>query len=192
MDNDLWTILWKIYSKLQSQSFQIEGLNDQVGGPLTTSDYFMNGQPEPQLFNDNQAISENIIGLKNTIQRNRKILDNHISKAIQDSKKIQEKLEVCQFQSPSALPKAEIEKLKKDIAEELAKNKSLASGNAFNTMDLTNRIMVLEQNQIKSSNKLEAVGKAVSIIKNRTDPDAEDLPENKGYELDRIRFVSLN
>ena len=182
--------MWKIYSKLQNQSLQIEGLNDQVGSPITTSDFFLNGQPEPQLFSDNQAISENIIGLNNTVQRNRKILDNHISKAVQDAKQTQEKLRALQFQSPSnAIPKAEIERLKKDISEELAKNKSLASGNAFNNLDLTNRIVNLEQDQIKSGNKLEAIGKAVAIIKNRTDPDTEDLPENKSYELDRIRYV---
>ena len=188
INTSLWNILWKICSKIQNQSLQIEGLNDHVGGPISTSDYLLNGQPEPQLFDDTQAISENIIGLKNTIQRVRKVLDNHISKVIHDSKQTQEKLEGLQFQSPSnALPKAEIEKLKKDIAEELAKNKSLSSGNAFNNLDLTNRIVTLEQNQIKTGNKLEAVGKAVSVIKKRTDPDAEDLPENKGYELDRIR-----
>ena len=118
------------------------------------------------------------------------VLDNHISKTIQDSSKLASKFENFQSREPlNALPKAEIEKLKKEIADELARNKSLASGNAFNTMDLEKRIVALEKSQVKGWQKLDAVGKSVSIIKNRTDPQAEDLPENRQYELDRIRYV---
>ena len=188
VEANTWNILWKMHSKIQNHAFQIEGLNDQVGSSLTSADYFLNGQTEPQTFTDDQSVTENILGLKNSIQRNRKLLDNHISKAIKNSSKMGEKLDEIEFRTPSnALPKAEITKLKKDIAEELAKSKSLASGNAFNNLDLTNRIVDLEQSQIRAWGRIDAVGKTVSIIKKRTDPETEDLPENKAYELDRIR-----
>ena len=188
INKDTWNILWKMHSKIQSHAFQVEELNDHVGTHLTSADYFLNGQSEPQNYDDNQTMSENLLGLKNTLKLNKKALDNHISKTIQDSKLVNEKLENLQLsKAPTALPKAEFEKLKKNIAAELAKNQSMTSGNAFTNMDLQNRIVKLEQSNVKGWSKLEAVGKAVSIIKNRTEPDAENLPENKSYELDRIR-----
>ena len=183
-----WNVLWKLHSKSQDHSLKLEGLNDQVGATITTADYFLNGQSEPQDYSDHQNLTENILGLRNSIQRNKKALDNHIAKTILDSTRISKKIDDFQSRKPSnALPTADIERLKKDISEELAKNQSLASGNVFNTMDLTNRVVALEKSQVNGWNRLDAIGKSVAIIKNRTDPNTEDLPENRAYELDRIR-----
>ena len=164
-------ILSKLNDRGSNNTLKLDNLMGQVGRPVTTREYFLNGQPEPASYDDDQTMAENIIALRNITRQNRLSLDCHSNltiKACQDIKRLKSQINSgnSSISSPNAVPNAEIEKLKKDVAESLAKVSSLSKGNAFNTIDVESRVVVLEKESVATARKLDSVAKAVGVLKN--------------------------
>ena len=164
-------ILSKLNDRGSNNTLKLDNVMNQVGRPVTAREYFLNGQPEPDRYDDDQTISENLIALRNVTRHNRSSLDNLAHKTAKDLRKIRDNYENKNSSSAinsslNAAPKAEFEKLEKDVALALTKVSSLSKGNAFNTMDVESRVKTLEDQLKTTIRKLEATAKSVGVLKN--------------------------
>ena len=206
LDRPHWRILHKLNANLMNQGRDIESLQEQVGPPVTTAHYFLSGESEPQFFSNKHTISENILGLKNSGMRTRRSLDTHLTKYGQDVQvlknliaNIQEKMVLKHHlpvisSCPTAQPNAdeiqqyknELVKIQEDLKKELAKMSSLSNGSAFNTLDLSARIVELENANRRLSQRLECTSKAVGALKNER-PSMEQGANALEFEIQRLK-----
>ena len=206
LDRSQWRVLHKLNAGLMNQGRDIESLQEQVGPHVSTTHYFLNGETEPQFFSNTHTISENIIGLKNSGLRTRRSLDSHVTKYNQDVQLLKSSVTSLKDQMavkptslpvsscPNAVPNAdEILKYKEDLAKiqeelkkALAKASSLSNGSAFNTLDLSARMVELENANKKLSHRLECTSKAVGVLKNEK-PSASKETDVLEFEIQRLR-----
>ena len=148
---DPWIInvLKKLNRRAIDTKIKLINMDTMVGPHVTATDYFLNGTPEPSNYHENHSMGENILGLKNSILRNRKALDSHVKKVVQDSESIWEKIDDIKSRPSNAVPKADFERLTKRVADQLVKNSSLSQGTAFNTIDLSSRVVEMENSYKK-------------------------------------------
>ena len=170
-------ILTKLNDRGSNNTLKIDNLMGHVGRPVTSREYFLNGQPEPSKYDDDQSISENIIALRNVTRHNRVSLDNLTHKIAKELKKIKESC--SNSLNPNAEPNAEFQAMKQDLATALTKVTSLSRGGAFNTMDLQARIVVLENEKKTLARKVDILSKSVGLLKNgqgQSSSSANQLP----------------
>ena len=129
------------------------------------------------------------MGLKNSILRNRRALDSHIQKAVKNSENLWERINASKSIPSSAVPTADFEKLKKEVAEQLAKTSTLSNGTAFNTIDISSRMVEVENGVKKMRSKLEATAKTVGALKNMapTNPEGKDTVLSILYGLNDLK-----
>ena len=176
-DGKYRSILNKLNHRGSHNTLKIDSLCEQVGRKITSRECFLNGQPEPVKYDDDQTISENILALRNVTRHNRVSIDCLAHKLNRDLKKLKGTGESNLSTSPSissasdssslnAVPKAEWNQLKKEVATAVAKVTSLSKGNAFNTMDVEERVKVLEKEHLDLARKFTTVSKSVNLLKN--------------------------
>ena len=166
-------ILEKLNHRGSHNTILIEEIGGHLGRPVKSKEYFLNGQPEPVKYDDDQTISENVLALRNAIRHNRTALDNLVIQVNRDTKKLKElclkktsNSSVTNSNSLNANPTAEFDTMKKDVAIALAKVASLSKGNAFNTIDVEARVKVLEDECKQMVKKLSVVSKSLGALKN--------------------------
>ena len=198
-----WRVLQKLNSKSIQQGQKVQEIQDQIGPMVTTTHYFLNGEEEPQIFRNDQTVMENILGLKNSGLRTRRSLDAHMVKtnnfidrmnaAIPSLKEDMSRLKRISS-SPIALPNADeiekykkdLEKANKDIAEALAKADRLSKGSAFSSIDLTARMVEIEQSVLALSQRLDKTAKAVGTVKNKNFEESTNQNPWE-YEFGRLK-----
>ena len=189
--HDPWIInvLKKLNRRAIDTKIKLTNLDTMIGPQVNSTDYFLNGTPEPSKYHENHSMGENILGLKNSILRNRKSLDSHIKKATKDSELIWEKVNAIKNRPSNAVPKADFERLTKRVASELVKTSSLSQGTAFNTIDLSARMVEVENLVKKLGSRLDATSKTVGLLK-KTEPvgsEDKDTITSIRYGLNDLR-----
>ena len=162
-------IYMKLNDRGSSNTLKIEDLREHVGRRVTSREFFLNGQPEPANYDDDQTLAENVLALRNMTRVNRVSLDTFSQETTQEIQKLKDKdlpSSNSSSSTPNAYPKAEFNKLKKDVATALVKVNSLSKGNAFDTIDIKNRVLTLEKECQETTRKLNATSKSVGILKN--------------------------
>ena len=171
---------------------------------MTTTHYFLNGEAEPQFFSNTHTINENILGLKNSGLRTRRSFDTHVTKYNQEVQMLKTSVSVlkesinnlpgapissCPDANPNAdeiiRHKKELKKIQDDLKTALAKASSLSNGSAFNTLDLTARIVELENANLRMTRKWECTSKAVGLLKNER-PTADQSSGILEFEVKRL------
>ena len=177
------SILNKLNHRGSQNTLKIDNLYDQVGRKVTSREYFLNGQPEPFKYDDDQTISENVLALRNVTRHNRVSIDCLAHKLNRDLKKLKGKTEpdspaltststestsstISHSSSLNAVPNADWKRLKEEVATALAKVTSLSKGNAFNTMDVEERVKTLEKEYLELAKKFTVISKSVNLLKN--------------------------
>ena len=197
MPSALMNVLKKFNSRGKIMNAQLHELISRVGLPVLVSDYFLNGTPQPDQYNEYHTISENLLGLKNALLKQKRELDIHAQKAVKDSDLLWEKVTACDdkiqnlSKSPNAAPSANFERLQKKVAEDLAKNASISSGSAFSVMDISSRIVEVENNFKRLNAKLEATSKAVGLLKNLETSNTGSFGVNHNLNSIRDRLTKL-
>lgn len=166
VDRKQVVVFMKLNDRGSVTKLKLEDLLERVGRPVTSREFFLNGQPEPAKYDDDQTLSENVLALRNEIRHNKVSIDTMAQKLSRDIKKMQEAMSKCSSSNPNALPKADFEKIKKEIAEQLVKVSTMSKGTAFSTMDLESRLVVAEKETTKMARKIDAVAKAIAVLKN--------------------------
>ena len=179
IDPNLVTILKKLATRGNHIMQLTNSIQEKIGISLTMADYFLSGTTEPQKFSDENSITENLLGLKNSILKNRRLVDSLNFKVTTDSTKIhnllsslktalnscQRSIKDIKSKPSNANPNAELENIRKQVAENLAKNSSLSAGNALNAIDITARMVEIENNQKRLTSRLDMLGKRSSVKK---------------------------
>ena len=193
----LINVLKKINRRGSSVGTKLMELAEQVGNPLSPSDYFLNGTPQPSQYSADQSMAENIVGLKNSISQQKHDLSDHIQKAVKDSDLLWDKFSICNknleqlSKSPHAAPKADFEVVKKKIADNLAKNSSLSQGTAFSAMDISARMVEVENGFKRIKTRLDTVSKQVNLLKNNETSSSNEFGVNHNLNEIRERLVKL-
>ena len=185
IDHSIWNILRKLNARGTASSIDIHGLQEQVGPALTTSHYFLNGQEEPQTFKDDQTLTENVLGIKNSCLRNRRSIDSHFVTTANEVNRLKSTIKALESSVSVALnanPKAtenkianDLKKLQKEVAEALASASSLTAGSAFNTLDLTNRLIEVEQAIQRLDKKATMMAKSLGALKNEQAKNSTEI-----------------
>ena len=193
VDRSIWNVLRKINTRGTSLAMDLNNVQEHLGPHLSTAHYFLNGHEEPQTFKDDQTVTENLLGVKNSCLRNRRSIDNHFVAVTNEINKIKKAIKALESSLEVALnanPKAtqakianDLQKLQKEVAEALASTSSLTAGSAFNTLDLTNRLVEVEQTCIRLEKKTTAVAKSLGVVKNE---QAKSMSLSKPEEVAAI------
>ena len=206
MDQSQWRVLHKLHSSSMNHGREIEALQDQVGSQMTTTHYFLSGETEPQFYSNKHSLNENVLGLKNSSLRTRRSLDNHLNKYNQeiqllknavtslnndkDVKSPQTGISSCPNACPNADEmnkyKMDCERIQADLKKELTRLSSLSSGSGFKALDLTARMVELENENRKLFQKWEITAKAVAVLKNERPSGNRD---REGFEFDIRRLT---
>ena len=167
VDRLLVLILKKLNDRGSNTTLRIDALSDQVGRPVTSREFFLNGHPEPHSYDDDNTLAENVLALKNVCSRLRISLDNYMVQTNKTLRKLNSSISVSNSNTPlNAVPNAELESMKKEVASALAKVTSLANGNVFSSMDMQSRVTELETQFRDVNHRLGSVAKALGVLKN--------------------------
>ena len=195
-----------MHSQAVNHEREINSLQDQMGPSVTTTHYFLSGEAEPQFFKNTQTVMENILGLKNSSLRNRRSLDNQVTKYNQEIPVLKSALTALKTQMdelksgnqisscPTAQPNAEeiqaykdeLDKIQKDLKLALTKASSLSAGSAFSTLDLKARMVELENGNKNLAHKFECLSKTVGLLKNEKPSTAQGTNVLE-FEIKRLR-----
>ena len=184
-DRRLILVLKKLNDRGSTTVLKLESLMEQVGRAVRSREYFLNGQFEPQTYDDDQTLSENVLALRNIGSRHRISLDNFIQKVNKDIKRLNVLNTDSNSNPDNATPKAELNQMKKDVATALAKVTTLANGSVFSSMDMQSRVTELEKNLTESLRQIKTISKSVAILKNGSDSPSTS---NNGVPIGVNRF----